>query len=195
MGLPMASKIFTSRDDLALEFPDDNDQWSEQLFFDQTGSTVTSSSGNLVHRASHGEYSWMFTVVPESASSDRYIVSVVIFHRRNVAGEWMRQNVVVTGGTAGGRVELANTERDPLRALTKGEWIMLSSGTAFFRWYRITDISEITENAGVYYRNVDVTGPDWPPGLGTLNASVFDTAVAVYERTMRIEGDSHWSWE
>ncbi|HEV2972863.1 MAG TPA: hypothetical protein VGY55_23045 [Pirellulales bacterium] len=89
----------------------------------------------------------------------------------------------------------------------------------FFRWYRVVsagpilspninnDPSNPNRSAKYYARNLTISGPDlnmaivqqpyWKDWQGTSYpkfwAFIYDGAVAVYERTVRLEGPSMWS--
>lgn len=106
-----AAKIFTSADDLAIEFPQDEDQLSYVngfnegadggwgvAFIDDDGDTIVDeydeagfagSDDEIIHRYSSGEYSWMATLTPKLDIKDslrfsgEYTLSIVVFHQRD----------------------------------------------------------------------------------------------------------------
>ncbi len=92
----VADKIFTLRDDLAVEVPDAGDQPSTLAWqIDQNGTPANTLDDIPLQAQSNGAYSWIATVVPTGlASRDAlqlsdngygdylYDVSVVTFHRR-----------------------------------------------------------------------------------------------------------------
>ncbi|HEX4142706.1 MAG TPA: hypothetical protein VHY91_04075 [Pirellulales bacterium] len=114
-------------------------------------------------------------------------------------------------GVAGGDIQLTTsldtTMNQNYLTLKPGQWIMLSqapaplayntslpapppnifmSSTYWYRWYKVVAAGPIQGGAGNYYRNVTLSGPDWNPN-NTTYASIFDGAVAVYEKEMELE--------
>jgi len=69
-----------------------------------------------------------------------------------------------------------------------------------FRWYRILNAGPPTNSGGTWTRYVTVAGTDIPYNAsnnmivqGSMYAFIYDGAVAVYERTVRLEGPSMWT--
>ena len=65
-----------------------------------------------------------------------------------------------------------------------------------FRWYRILNAGPPTNSGGTWTRNITVAGTDLNSSLvasGSMYAFIYDGAVAVYERTVRLEGPSMWT--
>ena len=100
-----------------------------------------------------------------------------------------------------------------LEDIRAGEWVMLSANTTsgtIFKWYRVTSVQdEIVDGGGPgpYTRWVSLAGPDMDPSpTGPLDVSgdgeidhtngegvyisLFEGAIGVYEKTMRVEGSS-----
>jgi prepilin-type N-terminal cleavage/methylation domain-containing protein len=151
------------------------------------------------------------------------LLSVVVFNQRNFGATGVAatapQNatapteraakVTFINGTtpasiSGGDLIITDANQANV-ALNIGEWIMLggmiqdlNAGSAqqrpMFRWYRVVTAAPAT-GSGPYQRNITVAGPDWNlKGLnGNMMAYIYDGAVAVYERTVRLEGSSIWS--
>ncbi len=103
--------------------------------------------------------------------------------------------------------DLTLSDANPLNvAVNVGEWIMLGrvvtdvSATAssgqrpMFRWYRVVTAPPATLSGATWSRNITVAGPDWnlKNNASPMMAYVYDGAVAVYERTIRLEGPSLW---
>ena len=85
----------------------------------------------------------------------------------------------------------------------------------FFRWYRVVNVGPIMQSVGLstndnrsgaFARDLTVTGADWQMATVVPTVSqkdsktypqffafIYDGAVAVYERTVRLEGTSMWS--
>ncbi|MBN1910764.1 MAG: hypothetical protein JW818_13545, partial [Pirellulales bacterium] len=92
MGQLLADRIFTWQDDELIELnADDPDRRPEQVYLDDTGAIVAYSqtTGNLLHRAFDGAYSWFATVTPAlnpdgTSDMNRYNVSIVVCYRRDL---------------------------------------------------------------------------------------------------------------
>ena len=188
MTLPTAESIFRSHDDLALEIPGS-----------RTSPAIQRISS--VEREYTGNYSWAFTAVPAREMGEGfYHVSVVVFRGRNVLDEWYcggeTSNKLLAGfGGGQGQLRLIGT-KDQIGRLKMGEWILLSvPGDVYHRWFKIVSLSP-SINDGRTIR-IDVQGSAWkysrignPPD--PMRASIFGSAVAVYEKIMRVESDLDW---
>jgi len=117
-------------------------------------------------------------------------------------------------GYGGGDLLITGSSANQV-TLNIGEWLMLgwlindqpstsNPGTygprPFFRWYRIVTAGPIGQSGSTYYRLITVNGADisgysLAPISNTVQAYAFiyDGAVAVYERPVRLEGPSMWS--
>jgi len=177
-------RIFISRDDLIVKLPDDRDQPSVQLL------KYASSGGTAIERQYQGDFSWMFTVVSAAnlPDDDLYLVSVVVFYKRNTDGERTVPVIDIKGGFGGGEIMLPT---DQVTNVRPNDWLMLSHApSGLFRWYRVLSASETDDSKSV----LTLTGADWTLNSPTnVNVSLFDTAIAVYEKTMRIDGPSLYS--
>ncbi len=219
-GIPsaLAEMAFQSRDDLIFELPDDRDLPAKQLFktFPPGDPTASDYPAGLsvLHRQYTGDFSWMFTAVPKSSSfgEDLYTVSVVVFHKRRLdisplkPPERMVQVDSNNNGTPGdivggyGGVEanlfVPAANRAYLEDIRAGEWVMLSASTAngpIFKWYRVTSTQDEIQDdgSGAFTRWVSLAGADLDPStLGPVYVSLFEGAIAVFEKTMRVEGSS-----
>jgi len=242
MSLLAAERIFMSRDDVAVAFPEDQDASvigtnnnKLPVAFESYGAPPYSADlpsvqhyemgdGAPVQRQIRGEFTWAFTVVPllleTTAGSgdwrvmdDTYIVSVVVFHARDPRAEWSSHHTDdnALGGIGGGRVRVRGT-REQVAAITEGEWVLLTAVDGgnpapdinFQRWYRVRALGDIRDEVGgVFARTLDVEGPDWPDTDGSGDAvntngfrvSVFNKAIAVYERRMKIAGNNTFAVE
>lgn len=195
----LAEQLFMSRDDLSIDLPEDRDAPAVQLL---------STTGT--RRQFAGEYSWLFTVVPavETGREDLYTVSVVVFHKRifptDPADPQPPERMVqivgdkLLGGFGGGDAQLTAPISSLLDGIRTGQWCLLSawlnndptSNMPVFKWYRIVSVEkEVQPEQAGFTRWVTLAGPDWDPRLTTA-VSLFDGAIAVYEKTMRIEGAS-----
>ena len=147
---------------------------------------------------------------------DAYILSIVVFHRRDMSMELVssvakdpdnERLVTVSAfssqGFSGGEVTLQtrdNTRPAKDLELNEGQWLMLAAivdvGTSnpvqveVFRWYHITAVDDIT-GTGPYSRNVTLQGPDWT--TTPTQATLLNNIVTVYEKTVRLETSSLWT--
>ncbi|MGD9636735.1 MAG: hypothetical protein AB7G28_22900 [Pirellulales bacterium] len=96
MDARVADTLFTAQDDLALDVPTAADKPSiQKLTIASTDLNGDGMLNDVLARSSRGDYSWLATVVPTSASAWRalasgvaksaYEVSVVVFHKRVVS--------------------------------------------------------------------------------------------------------------
>ena len=189
--------------------PGADGQWGDATI-DDDGDTVTDNiteagwpgSDDEVKRYADGRFSWMVTLVPDTTQATPfYTLSVVIFDKR----VFPPQEVVASVGfpplpppppppvaLGGGPVTL--NAAVPLN-VREGEWVMLGqtrpSGQRMYKWYRVL----ATDNrAGQNTRSVTLQGPDWPVDAGVTTEAVYaQGAVAVYEKTIRVETSSLWT--
>jgi hypothetical protein len=187
---------------------------------DSNGNPITT---NGPKRGFDGQFSWLATLVPvwgdpvATLGHNDMLMSVVVFNRRSFAQSPTNATnpteraakVTFNGATptslAGGDIIITDTNALNVN-VNVGEWIMIGAmindlnATAtnkqrpMFRWYRVVTAGPVT---GSYQRNITIAGPDWPLNQivsGTnMMAYIYDGAVAVYERTVRLEGPSLWS--
>jgi hypothetical protein len=162
-------------------------------------------------------------VDPNNAFKDQYILSIVVFSRRDVnfTMDDLNERVVsvedfYAAGVGGGDLRLRGGSAEQL-ALKSGDWLMLmanltvgSAGpptipyTPYFRWYRVVETDNEPEfSGGVWYRDATLQGPDWPvwtssptaaPTATNTRAALIANVFAVYERTIRLETSSLWSY-
>jgi hypothetical protein len=145
-------------------------------------------------------------------------LSIVVFYRRNlgaltdtdtVSGQTINRERTVSvtsfngNGIGGGEVTIRSTG-GPYETLVKiGEYVLLyqaptgnpgSSGYKPYRaqWYRIIGADAFVSGTP---RQITLTGPDWDTsnGYGSPQMIIFDGAVAVYNKSIRLEGPSMWN--
>ncbi len=189
MSPEVADYVCISRDDLVVEFPENPDLPSENK----------RDSSNAA-RQFEGNFSWMFTVVPQGGTDsepERFLVSVIVFDRRPYSalnsvdiGKTEASLTVESfpSGYGGGPAQLSGAA-DVLEAIDEGEWIMLSGtvdGRPRHSWYRVVNAGNVTGTTAWF----TLQGPDWvpppppdPPSPPTT-ASFADGVVAVYEKIM-----------
>lgn len=201
MSVEQASQIFLGDDDLTFNLPKDRTIPPQQKF--NFGGT---SGVEGLKRQWEGRFSWLATVVPKPGySNDTYMLSVVVFHRRDYVAVDAERVVDVTAfnsnGNNGGDVVLHAGSDDDLK-MREGEWLMLAgmnaSSQTHFRWYRIqsTDAGPVENSGGGYDRDLTLFGQDWPVTqlvLASNKAVWIPGVVAVYEKTIRLETSSLWT--
>lgn len=213
MGRAQAEQIFMCQDDLVTSLPTDTGLPADQLFVpDGTGT-------NRVKRNTEGAFSWMATLAPKDVTSgELFVLSVVVFHRRDVTGitstadapdterlvdvKFSNPSVVYGDGLGGGTL-LLQTRASARPAVDldvrEGDWLMLLSGgvNRVLKWYRVQGAErepQVGRPAGntLYTRMVTVFGPDWDTSLA-CQAVLLNGVVAVYEKTIRLETSSSWT--
>jgi hypothetical protein len=109
-------------------------------------------------------------------------------------------------GIGGGEVTIAKTASGTNydTMIKVGEYVLLyqaqtgSPGNTGYKpyraqWYRVIGANKF--DSTVTNRQVTLTGPDWDTanGYGTPQMVIFDGAVAVYNKSIRLEGSSLWN--
>ncbi|MBC8356017.1 MAG: hypothetical protein H8E66_28910 [Planctomycetes bacterium] len=207
MTAGQAETVFVTADDLVFDLPDDKSLAPIQ----QYGESQT-------RRQFDGNFSWLATLVPvqdaTDAYRDLYTLSVVVFNDRDSSMTMDAVNERVanvtsfySSGLAGGDVALEASSAAALD-VKRGDWLMLmgivatgaassasSDDTPLFRWYRILETESAPRLTSPAVWNLDVTlqGPDWPDDV-TTTAMLVRNVVSVYEKTIRLEDQSMWSY-
>ncbi len=158
----------------------------------------------------------------KTVGRNEMLLSIVVFNQRNFGVSPINATTPTeraakaipsnTTSISGGDITITDVNQANV-ALNIGEWIMLgamikdlyatnsNSQRPMFRWYRVVTAAPATTGGSGWQRNITVAGPDWnitasgttPAIVGTMMAYIYDGAVAVYERTARLEGPSLWS--
>lgn len=197
MGSLQAEDIFYLTDDLVFDRPRD-----------RTLPPIP-EMGMGAKRQFDGTLSWLATLTPvllpasPASQQDLYTLSIVVLERRKLdatEGNERLVNVVDFGGggEAGGDMTFAKrlpVSPDSDLELRAGDWVMLSgrlaNGTSLFRWYRIAAADPDIQGG---QRAVFLHGADWPAALvSQTQATIISGVVAVFEKTIRLEGASLWS--
>jgi len=210
MNQAMADEVFTSHDDLSIEFPADDLVPSQQIY--------ATNGGAPVRRMAERRFSWMATLSPVygaphgtnpsssnptffgDLNTDLYRLSVVVFHNRTFDAQ-SEQVTTVTfrgGGLGGGDVRISPPLNDPDNETSEGNWLFLGRNTGYggqrqmHGWYKIIAVSNDIQNNS---RELTLEGRDWTPDPNLPTQAVWvKGVVGVYERTMRLEGPSEWSF-
>jgi hypothetical protein len=158
--------------------------------------------------------------VPYSEQSCQ--LSIIVFYRRNlnalkdedtVSGQSIPRERTVDvasfdgSGIGGGEVTIRKTTSggtDYDTMIKVGEYVLLyqppqgTAGQANYKpyraqWYRVLGAEAFTAGAP---RQLTLTGPDWDTSNGYANPRmiIFDGAVAVYNKSIRLEGPSMWNY-
>ncbi len=217
MGVLQASQVFTSDDALVFDLPQDRTLGPVQNF-------SLSSSNQPLRRSATGTLSWLATVVPKldrvGNLTDEYTLSVVVFARRiidpvlnNAAAASERTAFVrdfYGDGIGGGDLQLGAANKSDLELRT-GDWVMFSGmkprlggldPIQVHKWYRVLNAGEeVTPDSGEWSRDVTLIGPDWDwrqlltlSGSRTTQVTVARGVVAVFEKTIRLETSSLWTY-
>ena len=213
LGIPLtnsvAETIFRLRDDLSVDFPENSDQPSVQLW-------QVDSGGQLLTRQYNGRYSWLATVVPTTdealiglqpargESSYSYDVSVVIFHRRVMTPSLDTERLIEAELLDGGelvlfvdRNENSSVVDAAVEDVRPGNWICLMgvnqrTGDFLMKWYRLLSLDDETQTNGSYgaERHAMLYGPDWPShSIIDLRAAILPGTVSVVTRTMQLQNN------
>lgn len=210
MTRAMAEYVFTAPDDLIFEENTDQanptDATAPLLPIQQMG-------GANSMRQTEGAFSWMATLSPVfPQTSPSYVLSIVVFHNRDLAAGQERVVQVrqpdASGqpftGVGGGDMQIAPRSSRPNTdtEIRKGQWVVLtpSSAVSYFRWYRAIDADFEGDASGARY--ITLNGEDWPtnpqgPQWAFLNATqkagfnaplciIPSNVVAVYSRTIQL---------
>jgi hypothetical protein len=213
----LADHVFTGADDLLI------DKNTAVVGDPPVQQFVIDGSANPVLRQTNGSYSWMATLVPKLGSTTEFILSIVVFYNRDFSDPSMPSATdrptpervakvqvftdLYNNGIGGGdmRITMHPGGRPEDLDVKKGEWVMLAVGDptqSYFRWYRVVDAdAENDLSSGTPQRDITLDGPDWPypatsPDTSPLTVPwvIIPTgAVAVYERSVRLEATGIWA--
>lgn len=190
----LASAIFQSYDDIEVHTQDDETLPPLQAY---------SETNAIKKRLAGRRLSWMATLVPQNlaladtGATDTYLLSIVVFYKRNVADPIDEQEGVFEvsnsfgGGYGGGDIEIASGDT----GLKRNHWVMLAQAGpqgGRFLWYRVVsvDLDDTTDPANpVTYATLE--GRDWNDAPAT-QCVVVKNVVAVFEKSIRLETSSIW---
>ena len=219
MGTLQANQVFTSDDSLVFDLPKDRTIGPVQNFSVSSSNQPLrrSATGNVSWMAT------IVPKLDLTGNlTDEYTLSVVVFSRRIIDPTLTNENlaservVMVAPGTfysgqpaiGGGDLRLATRRDNPDDLeLRSGDWVMLSgtkmrTGTLapiqVHTWYRVVNAGEepFLASPGVWVRDVTLVGPDWDwQNLSTATqVTIMRGAVAVFEKTIRLETSSLWTY-
>jgi type II secretory pathway pseudopilin PulG len=138
-------------------------------------------------------------------------LSIIVFYRRPLNGTAAlndsdtldstsipRERVLgasfVGGGIGGGEITINGSTANMLVKI--GEYVLVfkeGTGTTpyYAKWYRVIAAEKLESMASS--RQLTLSGPDWPGATSGLQMVIFDGAVAVYNKSIRLEGPSMWN--
>jgi hypothetical protein len=203
-----AEAVFMPRDELIITPPTTPEGAPSQ----QTDSGANSP------RSFEGNFTWMAMLA--SAYNDSAApypemqcnLSIIVLYKRSTSqlksdGIPLERAVRVKSfdgaGVGGGEItiEKADTTHDNKYLLVKpGEWLLLlSNDKKVAKWYKIlnTDKYDPANPPTPNDRHITLAGPDWPTNYqaaSTMTAIIVEGAVGVYSKSIKIEGQSMWSW-
>lgn len=178
-----ADYVFSLDDELVFEPPVDKTAPPTQTFFGGAKRSV------------EGTFSWLVTLAPEldatNSVRDTYLLSLVVFHRRDLTLGNANERVVTVqsfsnGGLGGGDATLrtligvTGVTADELD-VKSGDWLMLMGNLTtpmgaglspilpVFRWYKIVESEgaarDVSGNGTQFELDVTLQGSDWPAAL------------------------------
>ncbi len=209
-----AEAIFMSRDDAAITPGTTPESASTAKFYKGGGSTD-------LRRDFDGEYSWAAMLTPTyvnnypigTAKGTPYAeqscqLHIVVFYRRplsslvdenkfygrSIPREREVSAAITGGGIGGGEVTISTTASGYDLLVTPGEYVLLfQPGSNYFaQWYRVLG-AQTFDPSSETSRQLTLTGPDWPAGMNNPRMIIFDGAVGVYTKSIRLEGPSMWN--
>ena len=184
MQKPVAETIFNLRDDLVVEFPEEDDLPSIQTWDIDSKGTATVNDDTLLRRQYQGNYSWLATVVPQTQqawaalqpadlnsaySNYRYDVSVVIFRKRDSEPSKESERLITAKLESDGNLVIYSQDDQEVEDATKeirpSNWIALAgvnqvTGVFMLKWYRILAIDSIDPDSPLPRENlvIDIDG-------------------------------------
>jgi hypothetical protein len=189
MSVPFARAVFSSRDTLTFERPEDSLKPAQQKFVDKS------------QRFAETHYTWLATLVPQESDPETYLASFAVFYRNAPVQNQspIREELVTTAQWVGGtdfRISAPQgADRKRFREMLRvGRWLLFAGQNQQYRWYRITAVEgQLDDDAAM--RQVTMEGPDWSQSWGTSPMVAMyggGGVVAVYERTVQLEWDTLW---
>jgi type II secretory pathway pseudopilin PulG len=182
---------------------------SDELVFDIPPEVSLSPTATYTQtkRESEGTFSWMATLTPSidllrATPSSNYLLSVVIFHRRNMGMpvDGLTEKVFpvtafANGGYGGGDVTISGADEQDVQT---GQWILLMgqipTGIAvpdhvpLFKWYQVVATSGAPDAAATL--DVSLQGADWPAAKTVNNqAGIIKNIVAIFEQTIVLQDE------
>jgi len=220
MGILLANQVFASDDSLVFDLPGDRTLGPVQSFspgapqpWARRNSTRSFSwMATLVPRLDR-----------VGNITDQYTLSIVVFSRRIIDPTLTDENraservvavetfysgqPAIGGGDVQLRIRPGRRPDDLL--IRSGDWVMLSGwkltltdSVQVHKWYRVVNAAgdplEVPVGSGNWYLDVTLAGPDWDwqgldPSRPNTQVTIARGAVAVFEKTIRLETSSLWT--
>jgi len=195
IGLPLAESIFVAKDDLAFTVRTDRTLAPEQIF----DRAALPPNPPLV-RSYEGTFSWFATMHGFDNHLGTTLLCIVVCHRRDVL-DMNAERLVNVEQIDGNQFKLAARNGQPDSDLDsrEGGWLLLignTNGAVEFRWHQVQTVRDavaagVTDYDGttsaVPTRWVSTFGRDWPHVAANTQVCMFDSVVAVYEKTVKME--------
>lgn len=240
LSLAQAAEIFRLRDDISVQdvttIMDPTNPADEATYsvvpqpglpneFTQRQFLREPLGGSLVgtKQVTGGSFSWMATLVPEIAinysvapplpyTTNRYQLSTVIFHQRDLSGVYREEVVaqvdyglsMMASGVK--QITIKEFATNPMikenvgvKNIRVGDWIALMQnpvpGTppllpnfTRLKWYQVMAADELDLELDPPQRELTLSGPDWQVDLKLpLYAVYLRNVVAVYEKTIELQ--------
>lgn len=193
--------VFRISDDLVLQpkAASSNAPPQQQMMFVENPP----GTKNFVRRASDGNYSWIATLIGDSAVSP-ITVSVGVFYKRQVfspgVGEyWATIAPITTAANVNKNADFKLTQFDqfskttytiPPAHIRPGQWVLVSGMTPtpvkqYFFWCRVVAAGsyDSTNNQQM----ITVASDKWIANTTSAKVWIFDNLIAVYEQTMFLD--------
>ncbi|MEO2049010.1 MAG: hypothetical protein ABGX16_20830 [Pirellulales bacterium] len=169
MTSPLAEMIFTLRDDLVSEQPEEDDHPAIQRWEVNDQGTPAKNDDTLLSRQFQGNYTWLASIVPTSNAAlpglqpanpgygqYDYDVSVVVFRKRDITPSAESERLVDARMLPGGEIEMfiegnnIAANLDPaFKDIRSGDWIAVmgvhqTTGVFLMKWYRMLSMDRET---------------------------------------------------
>jgi len=191
VGLAFAQQLMTGADDLVFLMPNDRTIPPQQQF---SGDPAV----GLERRGTTGSVSWFATFQADDYAHGNALVHIVVCNRRDTSVASDRLLSVAAIDWPQVKLACRAMQPDTDLAVAEGLWIMLagqSPTSRQFAWCRVSNVGNVIPGGepdidgtvlSVPSRWVSLAGRDWPFTAAQTQVAIVDGAVAVYERTLRM---------
>lgn len=204
IGFPLAESIFTAKDDLVISFPSD-----------RTLPPVQHYGAGAEARSFDGVFSWFATIQGRSYRQGAATLHVVVCYRRDLYDPAAERLVNVERiddeppagplpadiSQRGSHWKIAVRPGQPASDLDcrSGDWALITGlvgGRVLFQWHRILNSESVLpagspDPFGVVSsedtRSISTQGRAWPLLPSQTQVVLFNSVVAVYEKTVKMQ--------